>query len=119
LVGEVVRSALINPDGTLGSWTTEANQPPEARTWPAASIWNGRLYIVGGQTGGTLTSTLNVCSAPILSDGSLGVWRNESTLFPAHRFATEWRRGRVACMLPAVRTTANPISPSLRFSRPL
>jgi hypothetical protein len=72
-----VESAPILTNGSLGSWAAEPNMSIGRRAL-AVVAWNGRVYAVGGyNTGGDLTV---VESSPILANGSLGVWRNETSM---------------------------------------
>lgn len=74
-----VRFARVNPDGSLGAWssTTPLPQALSALTGSAAAF-NGKMYIFGGgaQTG----PTKNVYSATINADGTLGSWNLVSEL---------------------------------------
>ena len=69
--------ANINPDGTLGAWTTS---PAPANTGgrPLVYVRNGKLYCAdAGNYHGSSQFTLN--SATINGDGSLGAWQTVST----------------------------------------
>lgn len=66
-----VQSALINNDGTVGSWnrTTDMNH---ARSYIAPTIMNGYVYVYGGFDG---TTTYNkVEYAPLSATGAVGNW---------------------------------------------
>jgi len=84
-----VYSAPINPDGSLGTWTTQNNFP--ARADHAMSAWNGRLYVTGGYNGGTTYSA--VYSAPINSDGAWEPGLRKLILFRRRCIFTPWRFG--------------------------
>lgn len=53
--------------GVPGAWATAGNVLPAARTELAAAVWNNRIYVSGGQTGGTDQTT--VYASPNLSGG--------------------------------------------------
>jgi hypothetical protein len=65
--------ASVNPNGTLGTWTTATNLPYNLYGH-SAQVYNDRLYILGGAStvGGTPNS--NVYYNKINSDGSLNSW---------------------------------------------
>lgn len=60
--------ANINPNGTLGSWTSVTNLP-SVRYGHGAQIYNGYLYLIGGNSGGTLQDTVQYIK--INDDGTL------------------------------------------------
>lgn len=74
--------AKLNSDGTTGTWTTTSTFT-DARVNPAATAYNGFMYIAGGAAQSatancpTITSS-NYCTdiqkAQINSDGTLGTW---------------------------------------------
>jgi hypothetical protein len=72
-----VAYATINPDGSLTSFTTQTALPA-ARFDADLRVYNGYLYMVGGNLNGTLTNT--VIYMPLASDGSLygGTWKTAS-----------------------------------------
>ena len=65
-------TAVINSDGSLGSWSTGTSLP--APVWThAVFVSRNRVYTFGGTTGaGTIVKT--VYTAVINADGTLGVW---------------------------------------------
>ena len=67
-----VYSALINVDGTLGTWTTGINLPVDL-TYSQAIVTSSRVYLLGGSTTATGPASL-VYSAPIDSAGVPGAW---------------------------------------------
>jgi hypothetical protein len=78
-----IQYAPINSNGTIGTWTTNSTTFTNARQWPSGFAYNGYLYIMGGQTGGT--SLFNdVQYAPINTNGSVGTW-NYTTSFNTAR----------------------------------
>lgn len=73
-------------DGSLGSWNTASNGLPAGRTQHGATVWNNRLYVVGGNdASGTTTSTVYV--SPQLSSGGniTSAWDTASTSFNVAR----------------------------------
>ena len=70
-ISNIVYYAKINANGSLGSWSTAAPLPQPVYFHSAAS-WNGRIYVIGGWNGSTLSNA--VYSANILVDGSLSPW---------------------------------------------
>jgi hypothetical protein len=53
--------------GVPAAWATTTNGMPAARTEIGASVWNNRLYVVGGVNAGTYATTVYV--SPQLSSG--------------------------------------------------
>ncbi len=70
--------ARLNSDGTIGTWTEEADLLPSGRAWGGAGVANGYLYYWGG-TDGT-SSQDEVFYAQLNSDGSTGAWATNTTL---------------------------------------
>jgi N-acetylneuraminic acid mutarotase len=66
-----VYTALINPDGTLGTWTQAPNLPIGIG-YAQAVITKNRVYIIGGKTSSGSVST--VYTTIINPDGTLGGW---------------------------------------------
>ncbi len=62
--------APINANGTLGAWAT-TSAFNTGREEHASVLYNGRLYVIGGQGASVLG---DIQYAPILSNGSLGAW---------------------------------------------
>ncbi len=85
--------ASINADGTLAAWKSTTALPQRVSAH-AASVYNGRVYVTGGQLRNTGATAL-VYSAPFNADGTLGAWRYEtslpSTLFGHKSFARSGR----------------------------
>ena len=73
-VTNTVYYAKINADASLGSWNI-ANPLPNNLEFLSASVWNNRIYVIGGYDGydGNLIFS-NVYSATIQVDGSLTAW---------------------------------------------
>jgi len=53
--------------GVPAAWATATQQLPAARTELGAAVWNGRIYVSGGATGGVDQTT--VYASPSLSSG--------------------------------------------------
>jgi N-acetylneuraminic acid mutarotase len=87
--------AVINADGTTGSWATSGNtfQTPNlagantGRTQAGSVAYNGYLYILGGLTSGN-TYLCDVQNAPINSDGTLGVFVIQQAGFDGNQNCT-------------------------------
>ena len=70
--------AKLNVDGSVGSWQTAVNSPA-ARYFATSVVYNGYVYIFGGDnTGGTAQNT--ALYAKLNADGSTGVWNSTSTM---------------------------------------
>jgi len=70
--------AKINADGTLGSWQATTSLPT-ARHHCSVHFYKDRVYVLGGIS--TSFAVLNtVLSAPIHADGTVGAWRQETSL---------------------------------------
>ncbi len=79
-LSSTVYYALVNVDGTVGTWSTTTAMP-QAQLSHATIAHNGYLYIVGGNPEPCI-STVRV--APINANGTLGAWSTTSAL-PAAR----------------------------------
>jgi hypothetical protein len=87
-----VQYAQIQPDGTLGSWSTGTNLPASL-SWGQLETAGGSLYYIGGQTGGSNNGTTNVYWVTPGGGGSLGSWSTATNGLPAARTqhgATVW-----------------------------
>jgi len=73
-----VYTAVINSDGTLGTWTT-ASGIPQDLSGAELVVYKNKAYLIGGFTDSTNTSS-NVYSCDIYSDGTIGSWVPVSTL---------------------------------------
>jgi hypothetical protein len=69
-----VEYAVINSDGTLGTWATTTSFAT-ARDHMGFLAYNGYVYMTGGYTG---SAQSDVQYAPIKSDGTLGSWVTNS-----------------------------------------
>ncbi len=73
-----VYSVSVNSNGTIGTWQT-LNTIPALTWYPAVTVANGYIYVVGGRnSGGTNLST--VYSATLKVDGTIGAWATLNTL---------------------------------------
>jgi hypothetical protein len=67
--------------GGVGTWTQLPTNLPESLVGPAAAIFNGHIYVVGGlRPDGTPSP--NVYSAQVKSDGTLGAWTTSTNPYP-------------------------------------
>ena len=77
-----VQTALINADGTLGTWGTATSLPYKCLAGNIIVIKNN-VYLIGGYIGVDGSGTdmlLTVYKAPINSDGTIGTWVAAGTL---------------------------------------
>ena len=72
----VVYSAVINADGTIGSWTTETSLPGSLNSSQAV-VTKNRVYLIGGNNGSHLST---IYTAAINVDGTLGSWVSSGSL---------------------------------------
>ncbi len=82
--GANVQYAAINADGTLGSWVG-TNGFNIARTAHRAAVYNGYIYVSGGNSSGGYQNTVEY--AKINSNGSLGTWTLSGSTYPNGRTA--------------------------------
>jgi N-acetylneuraminic acid mutarotase len=75
----------INSDGTLGSWSTNANSLPDKRSLATSIVSNGYIYVIGGGNTSITAARSTVFFAKINSDGSLGTWNTNSNFLPGVR----------------------------------
>lgn len=75
--------APLNPDGTIGTWTSSGNTLPDVRAWGKLLAQGGTLYYVGGQdSAGTAQSTV-FYSTPV--SGAPAAWNTATNGLPAPR----------------------------------
>ncbi len=79
---DVVLSAKINADGTLGAWQNVTKLPSPLHDF-AFVAFKGRLYVAGGV--GAASRSDAVLSATIAADGTLGAWDSSNAKLPAAR----------------------------------
>lgn len=72
--------ATINPMGTLGSWTS-GTALPSVRYKHTAHIYNDVLYLLGGDSAGTLQNTVHYNK--LNSDGTMNSWTATTPLAAA------------------------------------
>lgn len=72
-----VYTAVINADGTLGSWSA-GQSLPESICYSQAVVTDNRIYIFGGVVNKSDSS--KIYSAPINTDGTIGSWAVISSL---------------------------------------
>jgi hypothetical protein len=75
-----VQKALINPDGTIGTFASAGNSFTNARAYHTSIANNGYLYIVGGYNG-TSTYYNDVQYAAINPDGTIGTFASAGNSF--------------------------------------
>jgi N-acetylneuraminic acid mutarotase len=81
---DLVFYAHINPDGSVGAWTTAPNPTPQPMMDMTVSTYNGYLYTAGGIN--ATTGILNaVFYAPLNPDGSIGTWVTSGNSLPYPR----------------------------------
>lgn len=74
-----VSYAPIHADGTIGSWVSTGSFTT-ARGDLSTAVYNGYLYILGGNNAGMSTSYSDVQYAPINADGTVGSWATTTAL---------------------------------------
>ena len=77
--GHTTEYAKINSDGTVGAWAygTSLNT---ARSYPAATIYQGTLYVLGGTSAtNNATPTATIEYSKINGDGTMGSWTQSTT----------------------------------------
>ncbi len=89
-----VYQASVDPStGAVGAWTQVSSNLPEQLVAPAVAVFNGQIYVVGGLRADG-TSSPNVYSAAVNSDGTLGTWTKQSSAYPTGvSFATAFGFG--------------------------
>ncbi len=70
----VLYTAPIKPDCTLGTWTNSGNDLPEAIYDSQAIVTKNRVYLLGG------VNKAIVYTTPINEDGTLGTWTTGTPL---------------------------------------
>ncbi|MFI5351072.1 MAG: Kelch repeat-containing protein, partial [Elusimicrobiota bacterium] len=89
-----VYSAVVNPDGSLGSWT--AQKPLPVAVYTHTEVSSGTLYVLGGTVNGGADIQNAVYFAKINADGTLADWAAGSPLpQPVANHAAVLANGRV------------------------
>lgn len=73
-----VYTAVINSDGTLGTWVTGTSLPTTIG-YAQAIVTKNRVYLIGG-IGTSVYTVATVYTAPINTDGTLGTWSAGTSL---------------------------------------
>jgi hypothetical protein len=76
--------ARVNSDGSTSAWSVNANAPP-ARENASTAVYNGYVYQIGGDNGGSPpsgTAQTSVYYSKLNSDGSTGTWQASSNSLP-------------------------------------
>jgi hypothetical protein len=78
-----VDSAILNDDGTVGTWTTQTGIP--TGKFGAAMVgFRGKVYVLGGDTGTGAGTTTLYSATP--SSGSITSWTTETNTFATGRY---------------------------------
>ncbi len=78
-----VQYASINADGTLGAWTNNPNSFLSARYGHSATVYNGYMYIMGGNIQGGNANIIQYAS--INADGSVGTFAVSANNYTTNR----------------------------------
>ena len=85
---DVYMASVNSNSGAVSAWTKLTSSLPESLVGPAATLFNGYVYVIGGLKSGGTPST-DVFSAPVNTDGTLGTWTKSTNAYPtAVSFAT-------------------------------
>ncbi|MDB5213445.1 MAG: hypothetical protein JWO86_1372 [Myxococcaceae bacterium] len=79
---DVVLSATIDADGTLGAWQAVTKLPKPLHDFAFVGF-KGRLYVAGGV--GAMARSDEVFSATVAADGTLGAWDTSNAKLPGAR----------------------------------
>jgi hypothetical protein len=77
----VYMASVDTNSGAVGSWTQLTSSLPQTLVGPAAALFNGYIYVVGGLRSDGTPSPY-VYSAPVNSDGTLGTWTTSPNSYP-------------------------------------
>lgn len=78
-------------NGNINSWTASTNGLPNTRSNFSSTVWNNRIYVVGGEGSGTGCTASSVCNtiyvSPQLNNGGniTAQWTTNSTPFSVAR----------------------------------
>ena len=90
-----VHMADIQPHGILGTWTTTGTTVlPSARYGHSVHVYNDYMYLIGGNSSGTLQATVHYNKIDT-SDGSMGTWYSTKSFADARmtwggKYTTIW-----------------------------
>jgi hypothetical protein len=91
-----IYTAPVKSDGTLGTWTLEANNYPLAVSFATAFVYSGRLYVLDGDIAGSIapsaqgnTGVNSVYFANVLN-GSVGPWTQTVSTIVNRKKAVAW-----------------------------
>ncbi len=76
-------SKISTTNGSIGTWTAEADLLPGNRAWGALQVANGYLYYYGGWDGAAATNS--VYYTQLNSDGTTTAWTTNTNNLPATR----------------------------------
>jgi hypothetical protein len=78
---DVYMASVDSNSGAVGTWTKLSSSLPEPLVGPAAALFNGYVYVIGGlHPDGTPSA--DVYSAPVNEDGTLGTWTKSANPYP-------------------------------------
>ncbi len=80
---DTTQYATINPDHSIGMWSTSSNLLPAAKYGLNVVESNGYLYAIGGTN--FIGGTTSVYQAQIKSNGDIGTWTTASNILPSGR----------------------------------
>ena len=91
-----IYTAPVKSDGTLGTWTQQANNYPLAVSFATAFVYSGKLYVLDGDTTNSLapsaqgnTGVNSVYFANVLN-GSVGAWTQTTPTIANRKKAVVW-----------------------------
>ena len=100
--------AVINSDGTLGSWTS-GTALPEGFYCAATVLTKNRVYLCGGRNASEVFS--KIYTTTINSDGTLGTWSLVSNSLPAAVWtATPYVTKNRVYLIGGTNTAGSPVS---------
>jgi hypothetical protein len=79
-----IQHCPINLDGSVGTCVQQTSAFTTARDSHASTVYNGYLYIVGGESGSGLMNDVQHC--PINGDGSIGTCVQQTNVFTTGRY---------------------------------
>ncbi|HUD06984.1 MAG TPA: hypothetical protein VMR34_03795 [Candidatus Saccharimonadales bacterium] len=82
--------ASINPNGTIGSWSSAGNNPANGGFGNESFVYNGYVYQIGSETAGSTISAANAATnvyyASINPNGTIGSWSSAGNTSYAARY---------------------------------